>query len=160
MGSDQSKSLGCLLRGCVVIPLHLTWIGLLIAGLYYAFNSWKLVSNGVEVDAVVVDTGISSDTEGTTYSPIYEYTYEGETYRYDSPVASSNLKHKLGDHVTLLVDPSNPGRARENAFGELWLVPSILMPSSLCLGVVMIFVGALVSRYARPNAMPSVQVNM
>jgi hypothetical protein len=149
MNTSQSKSVGCFSRGCLSIVLHSIWILLLFGGLYYAFNSWQLTSNGVEVDAVVVDSGIQSDTEGTSYSPIYEYTYEGQTYQYDSPGSSSTLTHKIGDHATLLIDPSKPDRARENSFAPLWMLPSILIPLSLCLGVFTILLGALLSRYGR-----------
>ncbi len=160
MNANQGKPMGCFMRGCVFFILHSLWIGFLIAGLYYAFDSFRLVSSGVEVDSVVVDTDIHNGSDGsTTYSPIFEYTYEGETYRYNSVNSSSNLSHKIGDHVTLVIDPSNPKHARENSFGELWFLPTLLIPISLCLGVFMIVIGALVSRYGKVTSMGSFKVN-
>lgn len=161
MTQNQGKPLSPMMKGCLFLVLHPIWIGLLIAGLYVAFNSGRLVVSGVEVDAVMVDTDFHNGSDGrTTLSPIFEYTYEGQTYRYNSINASSELPYKLGDHVTLLIDPHDPEYARVKSFDELWFLPTIFLPVSLCMGAVMIALGSLASRFGRVTSMGNVQVNM
>jgi hypothetical protein len=108
-----------------------------LVGIYFAFQSWQLVSHGVQVDAVVVDLIHSS--KGHTAAPVYEYTIDGETYQYRSKT-KTNPYPSIGDHRTLVVDPKNPARASENDFTGLWLLPIIACPVS----IVMIVAAALV----------------
>lgn len=160
MNQNQGKQMGCFMKGCVFLTLHPIWIGLLMVGLYFAFNSGKLVLTGIEVDSIMVDADVHNGSDGrTTISPIYEYTYQGKSYRYNSINSSSNPPHKTGDHVTLVIDPNNPEFARVKSFNELWFLPSIFLPVSLCLGTVMIVIGSLVSRFGRVTSMGNIQIN-
>lgn len=160
MNTNQAKPMGCFGRGCLFFSLHLVWIILFGFGLYYGFNSFRLATSGVEVDAVIVDMDASNSDGTTTYSPIYEYTYEGETYRYNSVNSSNIVTYDIGDHTTLLVDPSNPNNARQKSFWELWLLPAIMLPISLGMGLIMIFVQVLAARHGRVTSMGNIQINM
>lgn len=140
---------GCFGRGFLFLTLHLVWIILFGVGLYYSFNSYRLVTTGAEVDAIIVDMDASNSDGVTTYSPIYEYTYQGETYRYNSVNSSNIVTYDIGDHTTLLVDPSNPNNARQKSFWELWLLPAIMLPISLGMGFIMILVQVLAAWRSR-----------
>lgn len=142
---------GCFGRGFLFLTLHLVWIILFGVGLYYSFNSYRLVTTGAEVDAIIVDMDASNSDGVTTYSPIYEYTYQGETYRYNSVNSSNIVTYDIGDHTTLLVDPSNPNNARQKSFWELWLLPAIMLPISLGMGFIMILVQVLAAWRSRTD---------
>ncbi|HEY2980718.1 MAG TPA: DUF3592 domain-containing protein [Anaerolineales bacterium] len=122
-----------------LIMLHSTWVILFGLGAWYGFTSWRFVSAGSEVPATVIalTENYSSDS-GTTYSPVFEYRVNGQTYTYESVNTSDPPSHQVGDRATLLVDPSNPKRARENTFWELWLLPVIMCPVSLLVAVIAI----------------------
>ena len=160
MDTNQAKPMGCFGRGCLFFSLHLIWIILFGVGLYYSFNSFRLVTTGAEVDAIIVDMDADNSDGTTTYSPIYEYTYAGETYRYNSVNSSNIVTYDIGDHTTLLVDPSNPHNARQQSFWELWLMPAIMLPVSLGMGFIMILVQVLAARQGRVANMGNVQINM
>lgn len=160
MDTNQAKPMGCFGRGCLFFSLHLIWIILFGVGLYYSFNSFRLVTSGTEVDAIIVDMDADNSDGTTTYSPIYEYIYAGETYRYNSVNSSNIVTYDIGDHTTLLVDPSNPHNARQKSFWELWLMPAIMLPVSLGMGFIMILVQVLAARQGRVANMGNVQINM
>ena len=42
------------------------------------------------------------------YSPVFEFTVGEDTYRVDSPKASSDNNYKVGDKVKLLYNPNRP----------------------------------------------------
>lgn len=159
MNTNQGKPMGCFGRGCLFLSLHTIWIILLGVGLYYGFNSFRLVTTGIEVDAVIVELDASNSDGVTTYSPIYQYTFEGETYRYNSVNSSNIVTYSIGDRATLLVDPSKPQNARENSFWELWLLPAIMVPVSLGLAVLMIFLQFMATRFGRVTSMGSISTN-
>lgn len=159
MNTNQSKPMSPFGRGCLFFVLHMIWIILLGVGLYYGYNSFKLATSGEKVEAVIVDMDASSSDGVTTYSPIYEYTYEGETYRYNSVNSSNIVTYSIGDRATLLVDPSNPKNARTDSFWELWLLPVILIPAALFMAVLMIFLQVIGSRLGRVTSPGSIQIN-
>ena len=63
---------------------------------------------------VVVETDTSVDSEGgevvtTSYTPVYEYTVNGETRRKrDQYSDTGKTKYKAGTPVTVLYNPDNP----------------------------------------------------
>jgi hypothetical protein len=71
---------------------------------------------------------------------------EGKQYEYESVNSSSPPSHDVGEVVTLLYDPDNPGKARVNSFWELWLLSVILCPVSLVMIVLSIGIPVLVRR--------------
>ena len=160
MDTNQAKPMGCFGRGCLFFSLHLIWIILFGVGLYYSINSFRLVTSGTEVDAIIVDMDADNSDGTTTYSPIYEYIYAGETYRYNSVNSSNIVTYDIGDHTTLLVDPSNPQNARQKSFWELWLMPAIMLPAAVGMGFIMILVNVLAARRGRVTSMGNVQINM
>jgi hypothetical protein len=76
----------------------------------------------------VIDLERISDSDGTSYSPIFEYQVGGRTYTYESVNSSNPPTHDVGEQTTLLVMPEDPQSAREDSFWELWLLPAIMCP--------------------------------
>jgi hypothetical protein len=103
-------------------------------------------TTGTEVEGTVVRLESSSSDGSTTYSPVFSYTYEGQQYEYESVNSSNPPTNEVGDVETLLVDPANPSKARQNSFWELWLLPVILCPTSFGMIILSIGIPLLVRR--------------
>ena len=117
--------------GCAFVLLPISAIILLGVSIWYTYSSYMFYSKGVEVQGTVVRLESSSSSEGgTTYSPVFSYVVDGQEYEYESVNSSDPPANKVGDVETLLVDPNNPRKARQNSFWELWLLPCILCPVS------------------------------
>jgi hypothetical protein len=133
--------------GCAFVLLPISAIILLGISIWYAYSSYVFYSMGVEVQGTVVRLASSSSSEGgTTYSPVFSYTVDGQQYEYESVNSSNPPSNKVGDVETLLVDPSNPNKARQNSFWELWLLPCILCPVSFFMIILSIGIPLIVRR--------------
>ena len=133
-----------------LLMLHGTWVILFGVGILYGFSSWRFATNGTEVPATVIAlTESHSSDSGTTYSPVFEYQIDGQTYTYESVNASSPPTHEVGEQTILLVDPDNPQKARENSFWELWLLPVIMCPVSALVAVIAIILTLVMKPWKR-----------
>ncbi len=117
--------------GCAFALLPISAVILLGISIWYTYTSYTFYSNGIEVPGTVVrlESSHSSDS-GTTYSPVFSYTINGEQYEYESVNSSSPPSNQVGDVETLLVDPAKPDKARQNSFMELWFLPCLMCPIS------------------------------
>lgn len=89
------------------------------------------------VPAVVVDLDkvVSRGAKkSVTYAPVFEYEYNGETYRYISPISSKPPDYERGERVTLMIDPNYPTVAYVND-------KTAMMFIMICFGFGVIFVG-------------------
>jgi len=133
--------------GCAFVLLPISAIILLGVSVWYTYSSYMFYSKGIEVQGTVVRLESSSSSEGgTTYSPVFSYTVDGQQYEYESVNSSNPPANMVGDVETLLVDPNNPGKARQNSFWELWLLPFILCPVSVFMIILSIGIPLLVRR--------------
>ena len=133
--------------GCAFALLPISTIILLGLGVWYTYTSYMFSTKGIEVQGTVVRLESSSSSEGgTTYSPVFSYTVDGQQYEYESVNSSSPPSNEVGDVETLLYDPDNPGKARQNSFWELWLLPCILCPVSFLMIALSIGITLLVRR--------------
>ena len=117
--------------GCAFVLLPISAIIMLGISIWYTYTSYMFFSQGVEVQGTVVrlESSHSADS-GTTYSPVFSYTINGQQYEYESVSSSNPPSNEVGDVETLLVDPDKPSKARQNSFWELWLLPCIMCPVS------------------------------
>jgi hypothetical protein len=118
---------------------------MLAVAIWYGYSSYMFSTNGVEVQGTVVRLESSSDSDGTSYSPVFSYAVDGQQFEYESVNSSNPPTHDVGDVQTLLVDPDDPGRARQDNFWELWLLPCILGPVAL----VMLFLSLVIPLVVR-----------
>lgn len=133
--------------GCAFVLLPISAIILLGISIWYSYSSYMFYSQGSQVQGRVVRLEESSSAEGgTTYSPVFSYTVDGKEYEYESVNSSNPPTNKVGDIETLLVDRTNPVRARQNSFWELWLLPCILCPVSFVMIILSIGIPLLVRR--------------
>ncbi len=133
--------------GCAFALLPISAVILLGVSIWYAYTSYTFYSNGIEVQGTVVrlESSHSADS-GTTYSPVFSYTVDGQQYEYESVNSSSPPSNQVDDVETLLVDPNKPNKARQNSFMELWLLPCILCPISFIMIILSIGIPLLVRR--------------
>lgn len=133
--------------GCAFVLLPISAIIMLGIGIWYTYSSYMFSTNGIEVQGTVVrlEESHSADS-GTTYSPVFRYTVAGQEYEYESVNSSSIPSKQVGEITTLLVDPNNPGKARQNSFWELWLLPCIMCPTSFIMVILSIGIPFLVRR--------------
>lgn len=132
--------------GCAFILLPLSAVILAIASVWYTYTSYTFLTTGVKVQGTVIRLTSSNSDGSTTYSPVFSYTYEGQPYEYESINSSNPPTNKVGDVETLLINPDNPSKARQNNFWELWLLPAILCPVSIFMLILSIGVPFLVRR--------------
>lgn len=131
--------------GCAFALLPISALIMLIVSLWYGYSSYQFASSGIEVEGTVIrlESSHSSDS-GTSYSPVFRYTVNGQDYEYESVNSSNPPTHQVGDVTTLLYQPDNPAKARENSFWELWLMPAILFPISIMMLILSIVIPFLV----------------
>lgn len=70
------------------------------------------------VAAVVVDyeTVVSRSREfRSTYAPVLEYEYRGQTYRHKSSISTNPPRFQIGQRVELMIDPNDPDTAYDKS---------------------------------------------
>ncbi len=117
--------------GCAFFLLPLFGLIMLGVGGWFGYSSYDFVSNGFEVEGTVIRMETVSSDDGVSYSPVFSYRVDGQQYEYESVNASNPPSKQVGEVSTLLIDPDDHSRARENSFWELWLLPAILVPVAL-----------------------------
>ncbi len=115
-----------------------------LAPILFGLGAWFVsnlnrVTNHETTDGVIVDLLRGTDSDGdASYTPVYEYVVNGNTYRYESAVSYSGvIVPDIGDRRTILYNPGSPSDARVyNLFLLIWL-PLILMviPVLIAVGV-------------------------
>ena len=102
----------------VIIPL----IFIAIGGAFLFFSISRL-SNQTTTTGVIVNVETSSDSDGTTYRPVIEFTADdGFTYTFTGRIGSSS-RPTVGNSIEVLYDPADPQGATEKTFSNLWLFP-------------------------------------
>ena len=80
---------------------------------------------------------------GRNYRPVFEFGWNGEKWLVESNVASSvngRPAYRVGENVTLLVDPSDPQQAHVDSWFGSWFAATI----TGVLGVVFTAIGGCV----------------
>ena len=115
--------------GCLRVALLVVAVPIVLGlGLLTASNLNRVL-NHETTPGVIVDLVFSTDSDGdAAYTPVYQYTVDGNTYRYQGAISYSGaIVPSIGDRVTMLYDPGNPSDARvRNVFLLIWL-PFLLM---------------------------------
>lgn len=112
--------------GCWIILMNLLFIGLFAGGGYISYNNYQLRTNGASTIGTVIRLEESSDSDGTSYSPVFQYEANGQTYEFESQNSSNPPTHRVGDRDTIFYDPANPQHAQIDSFMDMWLAPSLL----------------------------------
>ena len=116
--------------GCFLILMNLLFIGLFAGGGYISYNNYQLRTNGASTIGTVIRLEESSSDGSTSYSPVFQYEVNGQTYEFESQNSSSPPTHRVGDQDTIFYDPADPNHAQIDSFMDMWLAPGLL----LCIG--------------------------
>lgn len=100
-------------------------LGLLGGAAWAAMDTIDLRQVGERVPGRIVSYTESRDEDGTSYAPVYEFRFEGETRRHEANVSTSTVPD-VGDTRTLIVDPRDPTRVKPDTFIDQWLIPLVL----------------------------------
>jgi len=127
--------------GCITIFANLFFMAFCLWGVYAAYISWQLETNGETTTGIVVRLDEQSDAEGgcCTYVPIIEFQADGTTYSFDGNTASDPPQYKVNEEVPVLYDPSDPNTAQINKFSDRWLMPIILIPTMIFTSIILTF---------------------
>lgn len=96
------------------------------------------------VEAVVAENVRNHDSRnGNAVAPVFEYEFNGTSFRIESNVATYPPRLKVGERVNLLVNPENPGTFVEEGSVLLRLVSAVMV------AVGALFLGTIVFVFAR-----------
>jgi hypothetical protein len=110
--------------GCLLLLISMT---ILAAGLAYSLYTWSWLNRSEHTTGVVVE--MIDDSEGGGEAPRVEYVVNDRTYEYQSSTYRTFGPYRVGSEVPILYDPRQPGRAKMDAFSEIWLFPLLLTAS-------------------------------
>lgn len=86
-------------------------------------------------------------TRTTMYTPVLEYTWNGQVIRNKSNVSTSSMP-EIGGSVALLIDPEDPNDPGEDSFFSNWFVTILLS----VMGMIFATVGFIIRRAFRNAA--------
>ena len=125
--------------GCTTILANLFFGAFCLWGAYAATIAYRLETTGIVVPGIVIGLDESNTDGSSTYSPVVEFTANGQTYTFESDNASSPPAYQVGETVNVRYDPADPNTAQIDKLTERWLMPIILIPSMLCGSIVLTF---------------------
>ena len=119
--------------GCATVFANLFFAGFCLWGAYAGYTSWRLEQSGETTTGTVIEMEESSSAEGgcCVYSPVIEFSANGQAYTFESSNASYPPEYEVGEQVQVLYDPSDPETAQINKWSERWLFPIIIIPAML-----------------------------
>lgn len=128
------KTAGCANRvwnGCIIIFANVFFAGFCLWGVYAGYISWQLENEGETTTGTVVQLEESDSAEGgcCVYSPVIEFTANGQTYSFEGDTASYPPAYDVGEEVSVLYHPQDPDTAQINKWTERWLFPIIIIPA-------------------------------
>jgi hypothetical protein len=121
---------GCYNRlhgGCVLMIANVLFV-VAFAWVYYAFsNDLALSRSGQSTTGIVVSLheSYSEDRSCCVYTPVVEFDHSGQTYTFQSSLATSPPRYQVGEQVSVLYHPDNPELADiEGTFTSSPLFPA------------------------------------
>lgn len=89
-------------------------LSVLIGGIFWTISGLKFKKNAVSIPAVITDIESYRDSDGDTNHHVYvSFSYEGEQYN-NIPLNEYSSSMYIGKEISLLCDPSHPGRVQTN----------------------------------------------
>jgi hypothetical protein len=84
-------------------------------------NTRKLLSTGIKTTATVVEMITVSNSDGSTYKPVFEFTDRSQEIRkYESDVSSSPPAYKVGEKVKIVYDSKDDDEVKTISFWGLY----------------------------------------
>ena len=132
-------------------------VGALIVWDFLTFKQAAYPDQG-RIVAYAVRQSRSKNGQAETYAPVVQYQVNGRPYQFTASIASSQVKHQIGDSVPILIHNTDPSRARWNTpmqtiLGGIFMVLGlgamvafffVFQFDAISLGVAAVVVGTLV----------------
>jgi hypothetical protein len=100
-------------------------------------GTW-LPAAGTVID-LAETSGELEDDEGPLYAPVYRYVVDGTSYTGTSPIAARPSNYKVGDPISVLVNPADPARSDVVQGTSLFIMAAFAL-ALLCLVVALVAV--------------------
>ena len=126
--------------GCTTIFANLFFGAFCLWGVYAATVAYRLETTGIVTTGTVTRMEESTTNGSSTYSPVVEFTANGQTYTFESNNSSYPPEYEVGETVNVRYDPADPNTAQIDKYTERWLMPVLLIPSMLCGSIILTFV--------------------
>jgi hypothetical protein len=127
--------------GCWIIFGNLFLAAFCLWGVYAAYTSWRLQNEGVTTTGTVVRLEESNSSEGgcCVYSPVIEFSANGQTHSFEGGNASDPPAYDVGEVVNVIYDPADPATAQINKWTERWLFPILIIPAMIVTALILNF---------------------
>ena len=127
--------------GCWTIFFNLFFAGFCLWGVYAGYTSWRLQKEDLTTTGSVVRLEESNSSEGgcCVYSPVIEFSANGQTHSFEGDNASDPPAYQVGEVVNVIYDPADPSTAQINKWTERWLFPIIIIPAMMFTAVILNF---------------------
>ena len=102
-------------------------VGVFIIWDFHSFKHAAVSRKGQVVAYAVRQSRFRQNGGSETYAPVVQYHVNGQQHQFTASIASSQVKHQIGDVVPILVHKTDPSRARldssmSNLLGGVFLV--------------------------------------
>ena len=112
--------------------LLLIGLSLLLLGVISFISSRRLMADGHQIEATVIENIRSRDSDGSTmYTPAMEYRIDGETKTFTPNGSSNPPAYQIGEKVTLIYGPDKAGDIRIRSYWGVYLASTILLAFAL-----------------------------
>lgn len=114
-------------------------------GAFFYFRTKKFSEKAQEAKGTVTELAYDSDSEGSGYYTIFQFTtISGQVIEKSGNIRSSPPAHTVGEVIDVLYDPANPNDARIKKTSSLYFVPMLLGGMGIvffCLGIFIFMLG-------------------
>jgi hypothetical protein len=121
-------------------------------GIGVGIKNWTFAATARETEGTVVRLVVTG--KRGTAAPVVRYEVKGQSFEFQSSVASSPPAHGVGEKVTVLYQPDQPHQGNIKSFMDLWFLPVIFAG----LGTLFFVIGSAVCvsllRASAPSAAP------
>jgi hypothetical protein len=127
--------------GCWIIFGNLFLGAFCLWGVYAGYMSWRLQNEGATTTGMVIRLEESDSGEGgcCVYSPVVEFTVNGQTFTFEGDNASDPPAYEVGEVVNVIYHPSDPSTAQIDKWSERWLFPIIIIPAMIFTAAILNF---------------------
>ena len=127
--------------GCITIFANLFFMTFCLWGVYVAYTSWQLQTQGETATGTVIQLDEQSDANGgcCTYVPVIEFQVKEQTFSFRVARLRTLRNLKWGEMVKVLFNPADPNTAQIDNLFERWLLPAILIPAMVFAALILNF---------------------
>lgn len=123
--STLDRAGGCfesLRGGCLLGLWNCFFLAFIALMVYFFSSSFILATQGSNTTGRVIGLDESNGENGITYSPIFEFTVDGQRYEVNSGISSDPPQYNIGDELPVRYNPANPQHAEvDSILNSPWL---------------------------------------